>query len=139
MNLEDASLEPEGWRSERPPSNGVYRHPSDMSVYELHIRDFSASDPQVLEANRGKYAAFADAGLGARHLRELQAAGLTHVHLLPAYDYGSVPEKASDQKTPEVSSLDRKEHKSTFTCRNKISARRREVFSRAGRPWPISS
>lgn len=36
-------------------------------------------------------------------LQELQSAGLTHVHLLPSYDFGSVPEKLSDQKLPEVS------------------------------------
>ena len=36
-------------------------------------------------------------------LQELHSAGLTHVHLLPSYDYGSVPEKQSDQKIPEAS------------------------------------
>ncbi len=37
-----------------------------------------------------------------KHLADLQGAGLTHVHLLPSYDYGSVPEREADQQTPEV-------------------------------------
>ena len=37
-------------------------------------------------------------------MQELQSAGLTHVHLLPSYDFGSVPEKSGDQQLPEVSS-----------------------------------
>ena len=40
-----------------------------------------------------------------RHLSELQRAGLTHVHLLPSYDFGSVPERAEDQQVPEVRRL----------------------------------
>ena len=47
---------------------------------------------------RGKYSAFAlEDSAGVTHLRRLQSAGLTHVHLLPSYDYGSVPERAEDQ------------------------------------------
>jgi hypothetical protein len=38
----------------------------------------------------------------ASGMQELHAAGLTHVHLLPTYDYGSVPEKEADQETPAV-------------------------------------
>ncbi len=41
---------------------------------------------------------------GVKHLADLHSAGLTHVHLLPSYDYGSVPERAKDQQTPEVPS-----------------------------------
>lgn len=40
-----------------------------MSVYELHIRDFSIHDPQVSEQRRGKYAAFSENGLGMQHLK----------------------------------------------------------------------
>ena len=39
---------------------------------------------------------------GTQHLRDLQQAGLTHVHLLPSYDFGSVPERPEDQQTPQV-------------------------------------
>ncbi len=37
-----------------------------------------------------------------RHLKDLREAGLTHVHLLPSYDFGSVPERAEDQQVPQV-------------------------------------
>lgn len=102
VDLDDPSTMPEGWSSEIAPESDNYQHPTDMSVYELHIRDFSASDPEVPPEHRGKYAAFGQNGLGARHLADLQKAGLTHVHLLPSYDFGSVPERSEDQLQPEV-------------------------------------
>lgn len=76
--------------------------PIDTSVYELHVREFSASDDSVPEHIRGKYVAFDTSATGTvsrgqQHLKDLAAAGLTHVHLLPSYDFGSVPEKAEDQ------------------------------------------
>jgi len=53
---------------------------------------------------RGKYGAFALADTrGGRHLADLRAAGLTHVHLLPAYDFATVPERAEDQTTLQAS------------------------------------
>lgn len=71
-------------------------------MYELHVRDFSASDVSVPAALRGKYAAFSPAATGSEtagqaHLTALSASGLTHVHLLPSYDFGSVPERAEEQ------------------------------------------
>ena len=104
IDLKDQTLKPENWHSERPPDNPNYQHPADMAVYELHIRDFSISDPQVPDEHRGKYTAFSQSGLGAKHLQELQKAGMTHVHLLPSYDFGSVPEKRKDQSVIEVGS-----------------------------------
>lgn len=76
----------------------------DTSCYELHVRDFSAVDSSVPEALRGKYASFSETCTGAptqgqQHLRELSESGLTHVHLLPTYDFGSVPERTRDQLT----------------------------------------
>jgi pullulanase/glycogen debranching enzyme len=67
---------------------------TDMVVYELHVRDFSANDESVPAAHRGKYLAFTDADSnGMRHLRALAAAGLTDVQLLPVFDFASVPER----------------------------------------------
>ena len=39
---------------------------------------------------------------GVEHLRQLQESGLTHVHLLPSYDFGSVPERADMQLRIQV-------------------------------------
>lgn len=73
----------------------------------------SMSDKTVPEELRGKYQAFSlQDSAGVAHLRTLRSAGLTHVHLLPSYDYGSVPERAQDQATIKVT-LQRLYHKCT--------------------------
>jgi pullulanase len=76
-------------------------------VYELHIRDFSVCDASVAPELRGKYLAFDPQATGGQtrgqqHLAQLKDSGLTHVHLLPSYDFGSVPEKAQDQLEVEI-------------------------------------
>jgi pullulanase/glycogen debranching enzyme len=97
--LDDPALRPAGWAS--TPSPPAVRT-SDMVVYELHVRDFSANDASVPPAHRGKYLAFTDGDSnGMRHLRALAQAGLTDVHLLPVFDFGSVPESACVTPHPE--------------------------------------
>ena len=59
-------------------------------IYELHIKDFSHDpDSGVPERYRGKFKAFTVESPGMAYLRSL---GVTHVHLLPFFDYGSVDE-----------------------------------------------
>ena len=63
----------------------------------------SITDATCPPEHRGKYAAFTQSdSAGCRHLQDLQRAGLTHIHLLPTYDIGSVPERAADQQTVKV-------------------------------------
>lgn len=69
VDIYDTALKPPGWDDERPPQNKNYQHPADLSVYELHIRDFSIHDPEIAEQHRGKYAAFSENGLGMQHLK----------------------------------------------------------------------
>jgi pullulanase len=89
-NLDSAELKPAGWDSQTVPALAA---PTDIALYELHIRDFSAADASVPTAHRGKYLAFADTTAAPmRHLKSLQQSGMTHVHLLPAFDYASVNE-----------------------------------------------
>ncbi|MFA9215653.1 MAG: pullulanase-type alpha-1,6-glucosidase [Sphingomonadaceae bacterium] len=89
-NLDSAALKPAGWDQHAIPP---LEAPTDIVLYELHIRDFSASDASVPAAHRGKYLAFTDQQAnGMRHLRDLAQSGLTHVHLLPAFDFASVNE-----------------------------------------------
>ncbi|WP_426164169.1 alpha-1,6-glucosidase domain-containing protein [Pseudoduganella sp. R-34] len=91
-DLADPRLAPAGWSKDQPPAT-VKAQP-DMSIYELHVRDFSINDLSVSAMNRGKYTAFRETGSnGMKHLAMLAKAGLTDVHLLPIYDLGSVPEK----------------------------------------------
>ncbi|KAK9832555.1 hypothetical protein WJX81_008597 [Elliptochloris bilobata] len=100
VDLAAPELAPEGWADHVGPAR--LASPTDASIYELHVRDFSASDASVPAHLRGKFMAFAEQGTaGCRHLEQLAAAGLTHVHLLPSYDFGSVPERPGDQLQPE--------------------------------------
>ncbi|TFW20066.1 DUF3372 domain-containing protein [Massilia arenosa] len=89
-NLDSPALKPNGWDHQPIPR---LESNSDIALYELHVRDFSASDATVPAAHRGKYLAFTDDDSnGMRHLRGLARAGLTHVHLLPTFDFASVNE-----------------------------------------------
>ncbi|MBB6065233.1 pullulanase-type alpha-1,6-glucosidase [Pseudoxanthomonas broegbernensis] len=98
-DLDDPALAPPGW--DAAPRPAPLRAQADMSIYELHVRDFSIGDASVPPAHRGKYLAFTDArSAGMAHLRELARAGLTDLHLLPVYDFASVPEAAC--ATPQV-------------------------------------
>lgn len=87
------STNPEGWENDkRPPLNKF----TDITLYEVHVRDFSVS-PNSGMKNKGKFLAFTETGTkntagestGIDHLKEL---GITHVHLLPSYDYASIDE-----------------------------------------------
>lgn len=89
-DLDSRTLKPDDWDEQEIPP---LASPTDIVLYELHIRDFSVDDQTVPAAHRGKYLAFTDAGSnGMRHLRSLQRAGLTHIHLLPSFDFASVNE-----------------------------------------------
>jgi pullulanase/glycogen debranching enzyme len=91
VNLNDPHLKPAGWDRHWAPQR--VKAAVDMSVYELHVRDFSIGDLTVPETQRGKYLAFtAHESNGMRHLKALSRAGMTDVHLLPIFDIASVPE-----------------------------------------------
>lgn len=91
------STDPEGWADDRRPP---LRSAADVVIYEMHHRDFSISPASGIE-HKGKFLALTEAGTrspeglatGIDHLREL---GVTHVHLLPSYDYASVDETRLD-------------------------------------------
>ncbi|HEY9101527.1 alpha-1,6-glucosidase domain-containing protein [Chitinimonas sp.] len=99
-SLDAANLKPAGWDA----SSGIsLPAQEDMTIYELHVRDFSVNDSTVSSANRGKYLAFTEEGSnGMKHLKALASAGLTDVHLLPVFDIATVPEAGC--KNPAVPS-----------------------------------
>ena len=87
------ATDPEGWsEDQRPP----LKSPADIVVYEMHHRDFSISPTSGI-VHKGKYLALTEEGTrspeglatGIDHLKDL---GVTHVHILPSYDYASVDE-----------------------------------------------
>lgn len=93
MVIDFSRTNPEHWVED---SYVVPSSPTDAIIYELHIRDLSISPTSGI-LNKGKYLAFTELdtqntdGLstGISHIKDL---GVTHVHLLPVYDYNSVDE-----------------------------------------------
>ncbi|WP_437044102.1 pullulanase-type alpha-1,6-glucosidase [Streptomyces sp. enrichment culture] len=93
VDLTDKALAPSGWTTYDKPKAVPLR---DAQIQELHIRDFSVEDRTA--KHPGTYLAFTDKDSdGSRHLRRLAEAGTSHVHLLPAFDIATVPERKSDQ------------------------------------------
>ncbi|XP_010267259.1 PREDICTED: pullulanase 1, chloroplastic isoform X2 [Nelumbo nucifera] len=93
VNLDCDALKPDGWDAladEKPKLSSF----SDISIYELHIRDFSASDQTVHPDFHGGYLAFTlQDSAGVLHLKKLAYAGLTHVHLLPTFQFAGVDDE----------------------------------------------
>ncbi|MBR1392869.1 MAG: type I pullulanase [Ruminococcus sp.] len=87
-------LNPKGWDTTPRP---VCQSPCDAVVYECHVRDFSIDPTSGVDIDRrGRFAAFTEEGTRYHnvttcldHLKEL---GVTHVQLLPVFDYASVDE-----------------------------------------------
>ena len=96
--MDPARTNPPGWeRDQRPPLAA----PTDAVIYELHVRDFSIHPASGI-VNKGKYLGVVEpdtrgpdgAATGLAHLKEL---GITHLHLLPVFDFSSV-----DESRPEA-------------------------------------
>ncbi|MCL7423585.1 pullulanase-type alpha-1,6-glucosidase [Streptomyces sp. YS415] len=93
VHLADKSLAPAGWTTYTKPKAVPLE---DAQIQELHVRDFSVEDRTA--AQRGTYLAFTDKlSDGSKHLRKLAEAGTSYVHLLPAFDIATIPEKKADQ------------------------------------------
>ena len=95
----DAKLtNPENWKTDKQPQ---LKSISDIVVYEAHVRDFSI-DPSSGIKNKGKFLGFTEKNTkndfgdatGLDHLQEL---GITHLHLLPVFDYKSIDESKLEQ------------------------------------------
>ncbi|MFD8548937.1 pullulanase-type alpha-1,6-glucosidase [Streptomyces sp. NPDC059649] len=96
VDLDDPRLAPKGWADLRKPAAVPLRR---ARIQELHLRDFSVEDRT--SRHPGQYLAFTDRRSdGMRHLKSLAAAGTSYVHLLPAFDGATVPEKRADQDRP---------------------------------------
>ncbi len=99
VDLTDPKLAPAGWARLRKPA----AVPSaKVQISELSVRDFSIADDTVPPQRRGTFLAFTDpATAGMRHLRAISDAGVTHLHLLPAFDFATIPERRADQRQPD--------------------------------------
>lgn len=88
------TTDPEGWAQDVTPKR------NDVVIYEMHHRDFSIAECSGI-TTKGKFVSLTEHGThtpqgsatGIDHLREL---GVTHVHILPSYDYVTVDETRPD-------------------------------------------
>ncbi len=94
--IDFAQTNPTGWATQAKPAfSGKL---TDAVMYELHVRDAS-KDPSsgVTPANRGKFLGLAELGTSIKvgkvtaptGLSAIKDLGVTHVQLLPFYDYAS--------------------------------------------------
>ncbi len=98
MVVDLSTTNPEGFLEEKRPKK---INTTDVVIYELHIRDFSIDESSGMKY-KGKYKAFTEENTvngdnlktGVDHIKEL---GVTHVQLLPSFDYGSVDETKLDE------------------------------------------
>ena len=98
MVIDLRSTDPEGWENDRDPhyDNTI----TEAIIYELHVRDLSVDENSGI-TNKGKFLGLIETGTttpegiptGLDHIKSL---GVTHIHLLPSYDYGSVDETRLD-------------------------------------------
>ncbi len=103
VSLDDSQLQPRGWSRLNKPWLAA---PEDIVLYELHVRDFSATDASVPAHLRGTYAAFTQKrSEGMKHLALLGLAGVTHVHLLPSFDFASTNEDKATWQAPSFDTL----------------------------------
>ncbi|OIJ67150.1 pullulanase-type alpha-1,6-glucosidase [Streptomyces mangrovisoli] len=99
VDLNDKSLAPTGWSTYTKPKAVPMK---DAQIQELHVRDYSVADTTVPAKDRGTYLAFTDkTSDGSKHLQQLAKSGTSYVHLLPTFDFATVPEKKSEQSTPD--------------------------------------
>ncbi|MFF3161246.1 pullulanase-type alpha-1,6-glucosidase [Streptomyces sp. NPDC003273] len=95
VDLNDRKLAPGGWSGLHKPKAVPLK---DAQIQELHIRDYSVADKTVPAGDQGTYLAFTDKNSdGSRHLRALAKSGTSYVHLLPAFDIATIPERKADQ------------------------------------------
>jgi len=100
VDLSHPDLVPQQWAQTASP---VVASDAGRTIYELHVRDFSAADTSVPEAERGTYLAFTHPeSAGMTHLAELAEAGIDTVHLLPTFDIASIGEDRSRQQVPDI-------------------------------------
>ncbi len=100
MVVDLASTNPEGFENDVRPA---FSNPTDAVIYEIHVRDLSADASSGIQ-NTGKFIGFTETGTtnsdglatGIDHIKDL---GVTHVQILPSYDYATVDESKLD--TPQ--------------------------------------
>lgn len=92
-----SNYSPENWQGE----NYIAKPKQQTLIYELHVRDFSIFS-DLDESEKGKFIAFAtdneqNVGGYTAGLRHIQSLGVSHIHLLPIFDFASINEAQPNQ------------------------------------------
>lgn len=91
VDLNDPALKPEGWDSLKAPHS--QQNPADITIYEAHVRDLTGNDDSTPAEHRGKFLGLTDTDTApVKHLQALAKSGVSHLHLLPVFDIGTVNE-----------------------------------------------
>lgn len=100
MVVDLKATNPPGWEQDHRIS---CEHSTDAIIWETHVRDFSES-PSSGMVHRGQYLAFTETdttvngeGMAPTGISYLNYLGITHVHLLPVFDYATVDERDGQQ------------------------------------------
>lgn len=100
MVIDLKKTNPDGWENDKKPP---LKNPTDIIIYELHVRDLSIAENSGIQ-QKGKFLGLTELGTlnsdslatGLDHIKEL---GVTHIHLLPAFDFLSIDE--NNMKDPQ--------------------------------------
>ena len=89
------TTDPKGWDKVKKPE---CKSPCDAVIYETNVRDFSIDKSSgVSEKHRGRFLAFTESGTSYKGtktcLAHLKSLGITHIHLLPVFDFATIDEK----------------------------------------------
>mgnify|MGYP002508945272 CR=1 FL=1 len=104
VNLEKTN--PEGFEDDHGPEVKKW---TDIVVYELSVLD-TTSDETCNAEHPGKYIGLVETGTktkngtptGLDHILDL---GVTHVQIMPSYDFGSIDESKPEEETKEESKI----------------------------------
>lgn len=97
MIVDLESTNPENWANDGSPA---LANPNDAIIYELHMRDLSMHPNSGIQ-HKGKFLGLTETGTKTpagtvSGLDHIKALGVTHIHILPSYDYKSVDESRKD-------------------------------------------
>ena len=94
-DLDADETKPSGWDADVPArSQATSQDLASIAVTETHLRDITVgADKGVSAAHQGKYLGLTETDTTVvKHLKALSDAGMTHIELLPIYDFSTVNE-----------------------------------------------
>ncbi len=103
MVVDLADTNPGNWENDKPVR---CKNQTDAIIWEVGIKDFSyLANSGISEENRGKFLAFTEKNTSVDKQGEhktclayLKELGITHVHLMPCFDFASIDESSKDKE-----------------------------------------